>query len=139
MKDNEVMRAKKASKKTKDSPSVLNAVDLTLNDTCTPQDAIKEHDHHGKTKRLRVTDNTIKSNNKDGVRSYILIDDDAPKVSISPESPSYDSVPQSSKRATADDDVVCVHETGQNKPVSNITHEASLPVPSSQEGNNAVC
>ncbi|KAI3800549.1 hypothetical protein L1987_28640 [Smallanthus sonchifolius] len=126
MNDNELLRALKVSKKTKDSPSVPNGVDLTFNDTCTPEDTIKEPDVDlRKTKRLRVTENILKTNKKDG-SSYIIIDDDAPKVSISPESPAYDSVPKPTKSALTD-------EIGQNEPLFNITNEASLPVRSSQE------
>ncbi|KAI3741332.1 hypothetical protein L1987_59004 [Smallanthus sonchifolius] len=120
---NELLRALKVSKKTKDSPSVSNGVDFTFNDTCTPQDTITEPDvYFRKTKRLRVTENILKSNKNDGSSSYIIIDDDAPKVSISPESP----VPQPTKSALTD-------EIGQNEPLFNITNEASLPVRSSQE------
>ncbi|KAK9056157.1 hypothetical protein SSX86_027246 [Deinandra increscens subsp. villosa] len=134
MKDNEVLRALKASNNTKDSLSIPNAVDLTRNEMCTPQDTIKEPDvHHKKTKRSRVTENTIKSNNKEGVISYILIDDDAPKVSISAESPSYYSVPQATNFAIADDDMACGNEIGQDKPLTNITKEVSLPDLISQE------
>ncbi|KAI7741473.1 hypothetical protein M8C21_003987 [Ambrosia artemisiifolia] len=64
-KDNEVLRAQ-VSKKTKNPSSVLNGVDPTLDDTCTPQDIIKEPDVYlGQTKRLRVSENINESSNKD--------------------------------------------------------------------------
>ncbi|KAJ0582207.1 hypothetical protein HanHA300_Chr04g0149671 [Helianthus annuus] len=135
MKDNEVLRAPKASKKLKDS----------LNDTFTPQDTINEPDVClRKPKRLRVTENIIKSTNKDGTSSCIIIDDDdddvhTPNVSTSFESPSYDSVLQPTNRAKTNDDVAFVHEIKQDKHLSNITNELSLPALSSQKGNSAVC
>lgn len=163
MKDDEGSRAQKASKKTINPLSVPDGVDPTLFDTFIPQDTIKGPDIHlRKAKRIRVPENINGSNNKDGVSSYILIDDDEPKVSVSPKFSSYDSVPQPTKRATTDatylskntqtsehnavpwqdytdDDMVFVNENGQDKPLPNIIKEASLPVFNSQEGNNAVC
>ncbi|KAI7752566.1 hypothetical protein M8C21_016978 [Ambrosia artemisiifolia] len=126
----EVLKAHKASKKTKDSPSVLNGVDLHLTHTIMEPDVQLR-----KTKSLRVTENIMESTNRDGTCSYILIDDDAhtPKDSISPESPSYDSVPQPTKRATTNDAVTFVHEIGQDKHLSNITNHAPLPARSPQK------
>ncbi|KAL8192342.1 hypothetical protein R6Q57_027527 [Mikania cordata] len=130
MEDNELLRALKASKKT----SVQNGVNFTLYDTDTPQDTIKKPDvHPRKTKRVRVTENIVKSNFKDGISPYILIDDDdTPKDSVSPESPSNDSATQPTKSAKTNDYMACVNEIGQYKIRPNITNEASSPVLSSQ-------
>ena len=80
-----------------------------------------------KTKRFKGSENVTEKINKDGVigptpemKSYILIDDDAPEVSVSPDK--YD-------------DVAVVHEIGQDKFVPDITKEASFPVLDSQQGN----
>ncbi|KAJ0779394.1 putative chromatin regulator PHD family [Helianthus annuus] len=99
----------------------------------------------GKTKRLRVCENISESNKKDGVSSYISIDDDdAPKVSVSFKFSSNDSVPQGTKSAKTGASYISknVHETsesGQDKPLFNIAKEASSPAVNPQEGNNAVC
>lgn len=126
-KENEELRALKASRKTNISP---NVVEPTLVDTCTLHDTIKEPDVHlRKTKRLKGSENINESNsNKDCISSYILIDDEddahAPKVTISPEFPSSYSVPQPIKRATTDASClekpvpVNVHETHKHNGVS---------------------
>ncbi|KAM0015908.1 hypothetical protein Hdeb2414_s0032g00715941 [Helianthus debilis subsp. tardiflorus] len=100
--------------------------------------------HLGKTKRLRVCENINESNKKDGVSSYISIDDEAPKVSVSFKFSSNDSVPQPTKSAKTGASYISknVHETsesGQDKPLFNIAKEASTPVLNPQEGNYAVC
>ncbi|KAK1408830.1 hypothetical protein QVD17_40911 [Tagetes erecta] len=160
MKDNEGLRAQKASKKTINPSSVLNGVDPTLFDTFISQDTIKDPDIHlKKAKRLRVPENNYESNNKVSVSSYILIDDDEPKVSVSPKFSAYDSVPQTTKTATTDasylsknthetsehngvpwhnytdDDMVFVNENGQDKSLPNIIKEAALPDLNSQEAD----
>ncbi|XP_021969650.1 uncharacterized protein LOC110864808 isoform X3 [Helianthus annuus] len=95
--------------------------------------------HLGKTKRLRVCENISESNKKDGVSSYISIDDDdAPKVSVSFKFSSNDSVPQGTKSAKTGALYISknVHETsesGQDKPLFNIAKEASSPVVNPQE------
>ncbi|KAI7733658.1 hypothetical protein M8C21_028601, partial [Ambrosia artemisiifolia] len=105
--DNEVLRAQKASKKTKYPPSLLNRVDPTLNDTCIPQDTIKERDINlGKRKRSRIYENI------------------------------NDSVPQPTKSATTDASNLSknVHETSEHNGVPwNDCKEASSPVPNPQE------
>ncbi|KAI3494921.1 hypothetical protein L1887_36960 [Cichorium endivia] len=127
MKDNELLRALKASQNTKSSPNVLNAPD-----PCTPQstinnplEAVIDDDDilFRQTKRFKGCEKIDERNNKDGasgptptpeIKSYILIDDDAPEVSISPDK---------------DDDVAVA-----DKSMPNITKEASLPVLDSQKG-----
>lgn len=157
-KDNEVLRALKALKKRKLSSSVVNEVDPA----CTPHDTLKEPDVlPRRAKRSRESENIDESNNKDGASSYILIDDDAPPASVSPKSSPFDAVPQPIKKATPDtsylpktlhetskyngvplpnntddDDVVFVHDIGQDKSLPKIAKEAPSPVLNSQEGND---
>ncbi|KAL4562670.1 hypothetical protein LXL04_026699 [Taraxacum kok-saghyz] len=149
-KDNELLRALKASKTTNTSQNVQNTPDPTHThthiDPCTPQNpitqpslseaAIDDDDDDDdlffrKPKRFRPSENNINENiNKDGasgptpvINSYILIDDDdAPKVSISHDKD--------------DDDVAVVHESAQDKSLPNITKEASFPVLDSQQGGD---
>nr|GEW50784.1 RING/U-box superfamily protein [Tanacetum cinerariifolium] len=156
-KDNEVLRALKALKKRKLSSSVVNEVDPTR----TTHDTLKEPDVlPRKAKRSRESEIIDESNNKDGASSYILIDDDAPPSSVSPKSSPFDTVPQPLKKATPDssyspntlhetskyngvplpnntddDDVVFVHDIGQDKSLPKIVKEAPSPVLNSQEGN----
>ncbi|XP_024993125.1 E3 ubiquitin-protein ligase TRAIP [Cynara cardunculus var. scolymus] len=138
IKDNEVLRALKASRTTKRSVSVLNGVDSTSIDTCTPQDTIKEDVdqvaamsidpvHLRNTKRLKVSENIDGSNNKDGfstpdpgISSYILIDDDTPEVLKSHEFSSFDPVPEPTKSATNGGSCLSrpVHETRKQNGVS---------------------
>ncbi|XP_076889990.1 uncharacterized protein LOC143540916 [Bidens hawaiensis] len=89
----ELEKLKKKIKKTETAKETKeNEMDPTS--ACTPRDTIKEPSIHlGKTKRLRACEVTNESSNKDVVGSCILIDDDddAPKVSVSPNSSSNDS------------------------------------------------
>ena len=129
--------------------------------TRTLHDTTKEPDVLPRAKRSRESEIIDESNNKDGASSYILIDDDAPPASVSPKSSPFDTVPQPIKRATTDtsslpktlnekskyngvplpnnaddDDVVFVHDIGQDKSLPKITREAPSPVLNSQEGND---
>ncbi|KAI3681801.1 hypothetical protein L6452_36606 [Arctium lappa] len=133
MKDNEVLRALKASRTTKRSANVLNDVDPTIINTCMPQDTTKEPyvseaDVDHVAKRLRVSENIDESNNKDGVStpdpgisSYILIDDDTPEEVLKPHGfSSFDPVPEPTKRATNDGSCLSrpVHDTSTQNGVS---------------------
>nr|XP_043622597.1 E3 ubiquitin-protein ligase TRAIP [Erigeron canadensis] len=142
--DNEYLRSLKASKKSKGSSRIRNEALPTFTHTCTSQDTIKESDDHSRNaKRSRGLEN--ESNKKDGAGSYIIIDDDAPEVSVSPE---YDSISQPAKRATFDASYsskpthetskqngvpLPLHEIGQPNLMPNITNEASLPAYNSLE------
>lgn len=157
IKDNEVLRALKASRNTKRSVSVLNGVDPTSIDISMPRDTAKEPyvseaDVEKVAKRLRVSEDIDGINNKDGVStpdpgisSYILIDDDTPEgVLKSHGFSSFDPVSEPTKRAIStqngvslnhsDEDVVLVNEISQDKSPAKVVKEA-LPVLNSQEGD----
>ncbi|KAI7741472.1 hypothetical protein M8C21_003986 [Ambrosia artemisiifolia] len=122
MKDNEVLRALKASKQTKYPKRSLNGVDPALNDTCTPQDTTKEPDIHlGKTKRLRVPENindSVPQPTKRASNDTSNLSKNLHKTSEHNGFPWHDC---------KDDDVVFLYESG------HIAKDSSTPVYNPQE------